>query len=82
MTYATEKEVEHAEKLGYEVERSTRTGHSFQKGVRRVWAIRDGWQTADLIDNELLLTGGYFVNHQKFADLKEALERPIEKGKS
>lgn len=43
------------------------SGLAFEFGVVRIWAIQEGWQTADLID-------GYFTNHKKFKDLDEAIK--------
>jgi hypothetical protein len=59
-----------ARKLGYAVIRSPRAGASFVRDDRHVWSTRLGWQTADL-DN------GSYVNHKIFANLPDALERPL-----
>lgn len=69
MTYATQQEIDHATAKGYAHESDTQLGCSFQKLARRVWSVRDGWQTADLID-------GQYTNHRKYTDLIEALDRP------
>lgn len=68
MTNATQQEIDHATAKGYTHESDTQRGCSFQKLARRVWSVRDGWQTADLID-------GRYTNHRKYTDLTEALDR-------
>jgi hypothetical protein len=70
MSYATQHEERTAAAMGYAHTRTVERGSRFQKGSRNVWAIRDGWQTADLINN-------HYCNHQKFADLTDALRRPL-----
>ena len=43
---------------------------AFVKENRRIWKIREGWQTADLVD-------GKYCNHFPMADLVDALMRPL-----
>ena len=59
--------------LGYKLKKRRRETadterSSFFKGNRHVWKVREGWQTANLID-------GQWRDHKKFADLEEALTR-------
>lgn len=70
MAYATNEEEELAKHMGYTINRDDRIGSTFDKGMRRVWPTRIGWQTADLID-------GYYRNHEIFDDLSKALMRRI-----
>jgi len=70
-------EIDMGVKFGYGAITDERRGYgwpkffkNFTNGVRHVWSIRDGWQTADLID-------GRFQNHQPLPDLEQALGRPI-----
>ena len=70
MAYATDEQVALGEALGYEHEKSFERGSRFTKGQRHIWAIRDGWQTADSF-------GGYYRNHKKFAGIGDALKREI-----
>lgn len=55
--YATESEIEFAEKHGWLHIKSEKTGSNFQRGYTYIWYCRDGWQCADLVDNT-------FVNHR------------------
>ena len=66
--------------VNYKVENGYYWHESFVKGVRHVWQIREGWQTADLLQNEpcLRLTGQY-RNHKTFDNLLDALCRPLTK---
>lgn len=68
MTYATSEQIDEVIELGYEVDCTQRNGHTFSKGDRHIWAIREGWQTADLINQ-------YYRNHQPYRTLAEALRR-------
>lgn len=70
MTYATREEITLANELGYSVEESIQYGNRFTNGNRNVWAIREGWQTADLID-------GSYCNHKAYTQLEEALKREL-----
>ena len=56
--------------LNFSFEFGAKDGWHFHRGDRRVWNIREGWQTADLID-------GRFQNHLKFENLEDALRRPV-----
>lgn len=76
MSYATEDELKIAEALGYTVECSQKRGHRFHRGSRWVWSIYRGeqgplWQTADIGDQ------GWYINHQAFERLEDALRRPL-----
>lgn len=42
--------------------------YSFKKGDLHVWIVREGWQTAYLINDR-------FTDHQIFKTLEEALKR-------
>ncbi|MDB4461699.1 hypothetical protein N9043_01965 [bacterium] len=59
---------------GYEVKYKLENGYywhkAFEKENRRVWQIREGWQTANLID-------GRYTNHEKFDNLANALKRGL-----
>lgn len=70
MAYATDEQVALGEALGYAHDKCAERGSSFTNGVRNVWATREGWQTADLID-------GYYRNHKKFAGIGDALKREL-----
>jgi hypothetical protein len=70
MPYANEQDEALARTLGYSVRRSHKSGSSFSKDDRNVWSTRIGWQTADL-DN------GSYRNHEIFAELSDALKRPL-----
>lgn len=78
MTYATPVETNLADDIGYSYDCNQQRGHVFKKGTRHVWSCSTdaqdrlllAWQTADLID-------GRYINHKKFTDLSEALNRPI-----
>ena len=81
MPYATDEQLKLAEELGYDHERSQRTGDHFSKhenGVeRRVWlyigrapAAIVRWQTADIVK-------GYYTNHLPYTHLESALQRDI-----
>jgi hypothetical protein len=70
MNYEVIRGVDLAMNLNYEVTINNNRGASFQHGDRRVWAIREGWQTADLID-------GIYQNHEKFESLEDALRRDL-----
>jgi hypothetical protein len=63
-----EKNVNLAESLGFTVDRSTEkhNGLAFNKGSVRIWAIREGWQAADLIS-------GRYQNHRPNSNLANAL---------
>ncbi len=65
----TPEAIDLAMNLNFKVTISPATGTRFERGDRYIWPIRDGWQTADLID-------GYYTNHQKFDDVMDALRRP------
>lgn len=70
MTFIREDDenVELAISLGFEVDYSTKqqNGLRFIKGPIHIWAIKSGWQCADLVD-------GVFCYHRPSASLKEAL---------
>lgn len=72
MSYADADEITLATNLGYEVSCDQRNGHRFLRGDRHVWAVRDGWQTADLSEDN------FFINHKSFTDLSEALGRDLD----
>jgi hypothetical protein len=48
---------EFAEKHGWAVIWSSKTGLSFQKNDTRIWRCADGWQCADL-------NNGAYINHR------------------
>lgn len=68
--YIPEEAIDLAMNLGYTVTLSPKTGASLERAHRRIWQIRDGWQTADN-------TGTKFINHQKFDSVIDALRRPV-----
>ncbi len=68
--YSTPTENDLALRLGYEITINTEKGSTFTKGARNVWAVRTGWQTADLLD-------GSYQNHMKYNILTKALKRSI-----
>ena len=70
MTYATQEEVGLAMNLNYNMTQTVRVGSRFQLGDRHRWAGREGWQTAEVIDN-------IFTNHKVFSNLTEALRRKL-----
>lgn len=70
MAYASDEQVALAAKLGYEVTRSHKYGHRFQKGGRRIWSLYQGWQSADLVD-------GQYINHKPYQHLEGALTRDL-----
>jgi len=53
---------------GFEIRIRSTDGVKLQAGNLHIWKIRDGWQTAELID-------GLFANHKTFSDLIDALHR-------
>jgi hypothetical protein len=61
-----------AEANGYQYEFSPKIGHTFNKGHRYVWAIFDGWQTADMVE-------GFYRNHLRYPqeELEAALGRDL-----
>lgn len=65
-----EQNVELAESLGWTIDRSTCTqrGITFRRGHTSIWAIRRGWQVADLIN-------GYYCNHRPEGRLEDALNK-------
>jgi hypothetical protein len=70
MNYEVIRGVDLAMNLGYEALINNDRGARFYKGSRVIWAIREGWQTADLID-------GSYQNHEKFESLEDALRRDL-----
>ncbi len=67
--YIPEEAIDLAMNLGYAVLLDPRKGVSLERGPRRIWSIREGYQTADLVQ-------GKWTNHQKFDDVIDALRRP------
>lgn len=65
-----EESISRAHQLGYSGGYDTRHGVRLQKGSRHIWYCWKGWQTADKV-------GGYFINHQVFDELDDAVDRPI-----
>jgi hypothetical protein len=70
MPYATAEQLKLADSLGYTHEMDRNRGSRFHNGVRNVWGIYGGWQTANL-------QGGRYECHTKFPQLEDALQRPI-----
>jgi len=68
--YIPEEAIDLAMNLGYTVTLSPKTGASLERGYRRIWEIREGYQTADLVQDK-------WANHQKFDDIFDALRRPV-----
>lgn len=67
--YIPEEAIDLAMNLGYTVTLSPQKGASLQRGPRRIWATREGWQTADLERDK-------WVNHKRFSDIMNAIRRP------
>lgn len=63
-----------AESYGYTVEDKVECGvtwyAAFLKGTRRIWRTREGFQTADLVDD-------LYSNHKPFTKFEDALMRPV-----
>lgn len=70
MAYITQDEQDLALNLNFEIRMSPQVGATFNRADRHIWGIREGWQTADLID-------GSYCNHQRFNDLADALNREV-----
>jgi len=68
--YIPEEAIDLAMNLGYTVTLSPKAGASLERGHRRIWQIREGYQTADLVQDK-------WANHQKFDDVIDALRRPV-----
>jgi len=64
------EEIKHASDKGYEICKTTKYGTRFVKNMRHIWSLQDGWQTADFI-------GHRFINHEIFATLTEAIDKPL-----
>jgi hypothetical protein len=68
--YIPEEAIDLAMNRNYTVTLCPRKGPSMKCGDRRIWGIREGWQTADLV-------GARWRNHQVFDDIMDALRRPL-----
>ena len=70
MAYANQKERDLALNLNYTIVEDNKHGTRFYKGTRNVWATKEGWQTADLVND-------YYVKHKMFDNLSDALNREL-----
>lgn len=68
--YATDAEVEMAKAIGFEVTKSTHSGHKFRMYDRYIWSVGWVWITADL-------NNGSYINHKQYRHLDEALKRSL-----
>lgn len=76
--YIPEEAIDLAMNRNYTVKLCPRKGPSMKCGDRRIWGIREGWQTADLVDStDESMPGKYFANHLVFDDIMDALRRPL-----
>ncbi len=72
--YIPEEAIDLAMNRNYTVTLCPRKGPSMECGGRRIWGIREGWQTADLVG---VGVGARWRNHQVFDDIMDALRRPL-----
>jgi len=67
--YANQEEVGLAMNLNYTMTQDNKKGSKFKRDTRRIWPLREGWQTAEVTDSS------YLTNYQKFNNLTDALKR-------
>jgi hypothetical protein len=75
--YIPEEAIDLAMNKGYTVTLSPERGVSLDRGSRKIWQIREGYQTADLLPRNDGTGQFYFTNHIKFDDVVSAMERPF-----
>ena len=66
--YLTENEINKALNLGFTVTQCPNKGTSATRGDLHIWNIREGYQTADLIE-------GRYTNHKKYNNFLDAIQR-------